>query len=66
MKPPSPCPDSRKRQLPPPFPCLPRFNIVAAKVAPYFNQRFPPKSFRSVTQSALHFLPSPLLGGKTW
>lgn len=31
--------------------------MVAAKVAPYFNQRFPPKPFSIVTLSGLHLFP---------
>ena len=44
---------------------VPGVNIVAAKVAPYFNQRFPPKSFSIVTLSGLLLFPClPCLVGK--
>lgn len=38
----------------------PGVNIVAARVAPYFNQRFLPKSFNIVTLSGLHLFPCPI------
>jgi len=39
---------------------LPGVNIAAAKVAPYFNQKSPPKSFRAVPLSGLRLFPCPL------
>lgn len=39
---------------------LPGVNILAARVGSYFNQRFPPKSFRIVTLSSLHLFLCPV------